>query len=52
MGKSERGNNIYLFLKINFLLLANLLKATHTYSIKALLKKAFGLLKVSLFLVM
>ena len=40
MEKSGWGNNIYLFLKIKFLLSVNLLKtsSTHTDSIEALLK--------------
>ena len=46
--KSGWGYNIYLFLKLNFLLLENPLKlvSAHTTSIKALLKN--GLLKVNL----
>ena len=48
------GNNIYLFLKINFLLLVNLLKNkfyTYRYH-QSIIKKTFDLLKLSSFLVM
>ena len=52
MEKSGWGNNIYLFLKINFFYwsIFSKLVSTHTDSTEALLK-FFGLLKVSLFLV-
>ena len=52
MEKSGWGNNIYLFLKINFFYssIFSKLVSTHTDSIEASLN-VFGLLEVSLFLV-